>query len=201
MAENGHNVDGMDVYDNEQARSHCDQFIVADAEDGLSQIGDDTYDRIVFADILEHVRNAEELLLQASKKLGDKGKIIVSTGNVAHIFIRLMLSFGRFDYTERGILDRTHVRLFTIGSFKKLVDECSYEITQVRYCPIPFENIIIGHPRVTDALSWLNMIFVRLLPGLFAYQVVIEAKPRTDRPSDLLRQQQILDDYIPEQRR
>ena len=196
VKEGGHYVVGMDVYDNDHAKKTCDKFMVVDAEDGLGQAENRAFDRIVFADILEHVRNPEDLLLEAEEKLKHGGRIVASTGNVAHIFIRLMLMLGRFDYTERGILDRTHVRLFTTRSFKQLFDECSYKIVKVSYCPIPFENIVPGYPKFTDMLSWVNMLFVRLRPSLFAYQIIIEAEPREDDPSHLLREKQISADYI-----
>lgn len=196
LAEGGSKIVGMDVYDSADARQHCDTFIVADIEGGLSVVEESGFSCIIFADVLEHVRNPEDLLLQASSKLAEGGKVIASTGNVAHLFIRLMLLIGRFEYADRGILDRTHVRLFTTKSFKRLFDHCSYKITRIKYCPIPFENIIIGHPRITNFLSWINMGFVKILPSLFAYQIIIEAEPRHDRPSDLLRQQQIMDDYV-----
>ena len=45
-------------------------------------------------------------------------KLIISTPNIANIFIRLSLLIGNFNYGQRGILDKTHTRLFTLNSFK-----------------------------------------------------------------------------------
>lgn len=197
IIEKGHIVTGIDVYDDEDAEKVCDRFIKADLEDGLSCVQNDSYDHIVFADVLEHVRNPEKLLLEASQLLNDDGTIIASTGNVGHILIRLMLLFGRFQYTERGILDRTHVRLFTKSTFQQLISDCAFEIIDKRYCPIPFENIIPGKKKFTDALSWIYMLFVKSWPSMFAYQIMFVAKPRSDKPSELMREQQILDKYTP----
>ena len=47
-------------------------------------------------------------------------KLVVSTGNVAFIVVRLMVLVGQFNYGRRGILDLTHARLFTFGTFRRL---------------------------------------------------------------------------------
>lgn len=196
IAEKGYQVTGVDIYDNERARKLCRRFIVADIEQGLGPAGGQQYDLIVLADVLEHTKSPEQLLLQGRALLADGGAVIASTGNIAHLLIRLMLLFGRFEYAERGILDRTHVRLFTTRTFRKLFPECGFNIRRVRYCPVPFERIIPGWPALTDALSWLNMVFVRILPGLFAYQIIVEAVPKYNDPSTLLREAQIHDEYL-----
>lgn len=193
----GHSVTGIDVYDSNQARETCDLFIQTDLEKGISIVKDRKFNHIIFADVLEHVREPENLLLEASEIVDKDGTIIASTGNIGHILMRLQLLFGRFEYTERGILDRTHVKLFTIKSFKKLIQDCSFDIIEKKYCPIPFENIIPGHKTLTDTLSWIYMLFVKVWPGLFAYQIIFKAKPRYERPSPLMRQKQILEKYAP----
>jgi glycosyltransferase involved in cell wall biosynthesis/trans-aconitate methyltransferase len=199
MATKGYSITGIDAYDSKEAAAVCDSFIKADLDQGLTKIVANTWDCIVFADVLEHVREPEKLLLQANSLLTPNGVVIASTGNVAHFLIRIMLLFGRFHYTERGILDRTHVRLFTVRSFKKLFDDCSYDIVKVSYCPIPFENVFPGHDKITDFLSWVYMLPVKLWASLFCYQTIIEARPRTKRPSDLMKEQQILKTYEPYQ--
>lgn len=196
ISQAGFNVIGMDVFENASAKRNCAEFLVADIEKGLATVGDRKFDHIVFADVLEHLRNPEEILLDAHSRLTDDGAVVASTGNVAHIFIRMMLLLGQFTYTERGILDRTHVRLFTKRTFRKLFDACSYEIKEFRYCPVPFENILPGWTRLTDSFSWIYMLFVRLVPSVFAYQVIIKAEPRHDRPSELLRELRIRGDFV-----
>ena len=192
----GYKITGVDIYDSPNARNNCNEFIVANVEHDLNVIKDRRFDCIIFADVLEHVRNPEKILLDAREKLIDNGIVIASTGNIAHIYIRLMLLFGKFIYTERGILDRTHVHLFTKSSFQELFKQCSYRINRIKYCPIPFENIVPGKKKLTDALSYINMLLVRLMPGLFAYQIILEAEPNQDNPSELLREVQINQDYV-----
>lgn len=177
LAQQGFEVCGVDAYDSPEARRFCREFIVADVENDDWLCERPQAGTIVFADVLEHLRDPEKMLLKMQRRLPEEGRIIASTGNVAHAFIRLSLLFGVFRYTERGILDRTHVRLFTTRSFRRLFVDCGFKITKVRYCPIPFENVFPRWRRFADLLSALNMAFVWVWPSLFAYQTVVEAKP------------------------
>lgn len=116
----GYSVTGVDMYDSVEARAACDRFYIYDLNSGFGIKKDEKFDLIVFADILEHLYNPENTLIQCRKHLKQNGKIIASTGNIAHLYIRLCLLFGLFNYAERGILDRTHLHLFTIKTFKKI---------------------------------------------------------------------------------
>ena len=191
MANLGYRVVGVDVYENDEARKYCKQFHVCDVEKGFGLDRDQRFDRIVFADVLEHVRNPEQVLLRARRHLKPGGQIVASTGNVAHLYVRLALCFGWFTYTERGILDRTHVRLFTRKAFKQLFQDCSFRVLREKASPIPFENLLPGWPRLANALCALNMLFVWAWPSLFAYQTVVEVQLNESTPSELLRKEQI----------
>ena len=59
-------------------------------------------------DILEHLKRPERLLGQCHEVLNFNGALVVSLPNVADITVRLTLLFDRFNYSERGILDKTH---------------------------------------------------------------------------------------------
>ena len=54
------------------------------------------------------------------------GEILISTGNVAFVVVRLMLLIGQFNYGKRGILDLTHHRLYTFGSFRRSLDQAGF---------------------------------------------------------------------------
>jgi 2-polyprenyl-3-methyl-5-hydroxy-6-metoxy-1,4-benzoquinol methylase len=195
IAKLGYRVFGVDVYDSMEAHGNCEEFHVCDIERSFGVAPGHRFDLIVFADVLEHVRNPEEVLLRARHHLKPNGRILASTGNVAHLYVRLALLFGALTYTERGILDRTHVRLFTRRTFRALLESCSFEILREQWCPIPFENVLPGWPRLADGLCALNMALARLSPSLFAYQSVVEARLKDDDPSELLRREQIAAPY------
>ncbi len=71
------------------------------------------YDYIVVADVLEHLAKPDQLLSELKKLVKPQGTIIFSVPNITHISVALDLLFGRFEYTENGLLDETHLRFYT----------------------------------------------------------------------------------------
>jgi len=88
------------------------------------------------------------------------------------------LLFGRFDYTPRGILDRTHVVLFTLSSLKRLLAAHQFRIVGLRVTPIPFEAMWPGaSQRVwVKVLTAVAYVLARLWKRLFAYQFIVMAE-------------------------
>ena len=82
-------------------------------------------------------------MLELKKKVdkNPKLRIIASTGNVGFLIIRLMLLFGSFNYGEKGILDKTHTRLFTFSSFKNLLIQNGFNIEASSGVPAPIPLI------------------------------------------------------------
>jgi len=191
----GYHVVGVDTFDNDDARHHCAQFIVKNIEEGFGVAPEHRFAYIVFADSLEHTRNPEFILQQAKQHLQPGGRVIASTGNIANLYIRLMLLLGRFTYTERGILDRNHYRLFTLASFKALFKDNNFRVLRQRACPIPFEHVLAGYPHLAEFLTNMYMFGVRLWPSLFAFQIIVEAEVVED-PLEQLRHLAIMNpDY------
>jgi hypothetical protein len=85
-----------------------------------------------------------------------------------------MLFLGLFNYGKRGILDLTHKRLFTTRSFRRLLEGAGFRVDRVRGFGPPIADLV-GRTwwlRVVDRVAgWL----ARVWPGMFAYQVLVEA--------------------------
>ena len=75
------------------------------------------FDFVICADVLEHLKDPTNTLGFISSKLKFGGQVMVSIPNIAHMDIILNLLEGRFNYSEFGILDNTHLRFFTKKSF------------------------------------------------------------------------------------
>ncbi len=80
------------------------------------------YDYIIFADLIEHLQNPEEIIISLSKKLNHNGKMIISIPNIAHVDIISGLIDGKFNYNNTGIIDSTHLRFFTKSSFYEFIN-------------------------------------------------------------------------------
>ena len=70
--------------------------------------------------------------------------VVVVTPNVAFITNRLALLFGRFNYTDRGILDIQHRRLFNRVSLRRTLRDCGYTIESIEPVAVPFEAVVGG---------------------------------------------------------
>src|ERR1700692_4232458 len=138
----GHYVAGIE-YDPaaaEKAREYYDAFQVADIE-SFEFPYRRGFDYIVFADVLEHLRDPAAVLERCIPALKESGKIIISVPNIANWIIRLSLLLGKFDYRDRGILDRTHLRFFTLRSLKELMSEVSCEVLDAIPTPLPVQLV------------------------------------------------------------
>lgn len=136
-------------------------------------------DCVLMLDVIEHLADPEAFVdrLREDPSLSSTTRLIASTGNVAFVLTRLSLTAGMFNYGKRGILDRTHTRLFTIATFRRLMLQAGFEVDATTPLPAPFP-LAFGDGILGRFLVAVNRIGLRLLPGLFAYQVLIEFRKR-----------------------
>ena len=179
LKDRGHSLVGVeqDLAAAERARPYYDTFHVADVENFEFPYRDE-FDFILFADVLEHVRDPILVLRRSLLTLKQSGELIVSLPNVANIVIRLSLLAGRFDYCERGILDRTHLRFFTLSGLKRMMREASCRILEVAPTPLPVQLVIpMSERMIFGPFHEAHYFLVRLWKTLFAYQFVVRASP------------------------
>lgn len=91
-----------------------------------------TYDFIIFADVLEHLRSPQSVLSACRQYLNEHGVILCSVPNIAHSSVILSLWNDDFTYQGTGLLDRTHVHFFTKKTFCDMADTCGYAITDIQ---------------------------------------------------------------------
>lgn len=113
------------------------------------------FDYVVFADVLEHLLYPVEVLEHFRKYLDSGGKVIVSLPNVALWRVRLNLLLGKFDYTDYGVLDRTHVHLYTFKSAREMLQSAdllviksfgaAYALGPLAKLPSPFKELFSVH--------------------------------------------------------
>jgi 2-polyprenyl-3-methyl-5-hydroxy-6-metoxy-1,4-benzoquinol methylase len=135
LRERGCSVVGIEV-DPEMAAlaaPHCERVIVGDLDelDLEAELGDDHFDVIVAADVLEHLKDPLAVLRRMRGFLAPKGHFVISLPNVAHGSVRLALLEGRFAYQRAGLLDETHLRFFTRESIEDLLDQAELGIAEL----------------------------------------------------------------------
>lgn len=90
------------------------------------------FDYIIFGDVLEHLRHPEEVVKMCRDYLNEGGYIVASIPNVMHISVLEELIDGRFQYQDVGLLDRTHIHLFTYYEIMSMFHETGYSVREVR---------------------------------------------------------------------
>ena len=135
------------------------------------------FDYILLLDVLEHLEEPEKFIYHLRIKANGKApKFIISVPNIGFFIMRLQLLMGRFSYGIRGILDLGHRRLFTFKTIYRLLDQAGYKILQHKGLPAPFP-LAIGLNPVSKFMLKLNELFIRILPKLFSYQIILIATP------------------------
>lgn len=156
-----------------QARPYYDDFLCANIQDASIELISNQ-DVVVCADILEHLPDPQNVLnlLVALQKPGSH--FLISVPNIANIWIRLNLLFGKFDYSENGILDNTHLRFFTRRTFTRLLQNSDLVIKELVVTPIPLNRLseFFVQNRFGKYLFSLLALVTRLFPSLLGYQFV-----------------------------
>lgn len=96
-----------------------------------------SYDYILFADVLEHLRNPLEVLKKAITLLRDNGKVIISIPNICHNDILIRMFFNDWQYTGLGLLDETHIHFWGVNQLARFIDEAGMKITSYEAVAVP----------------------------------------------------------------
>jgi 2-polyprenyl-3-methyl-5-hydroxy-6-metoxy-1,4-benzoquinol methylase len=156
-----------------KARGRCHEVIVADLDQAAPRL-QGRFDAIVYGDVLEHLNDPLPVLVALDRALAADGRVIVSVPNVAHLWVRFSLALGRWDYVDRGILDRTHLRFFTKRSFTALLRDAGLSVEELVATPVPLPLVVPTrlHGRALDAVHALSAGAARAWKGGLAYQFV-----------------------------
>ena len=123
------------------AQEWCEDVIVGDIEqlDLKGALGR-RFDVILFLDILEHLKDPLTVLRGALDLLTDRGHVVISLPNVAHVAMRAQLLSGHFSYTATGLLDNTHLRFFDPTSVHQFVRDAGLVVLDEDRVTLPIDG-------------------------------------------------------------
>ena len=129
------------------------------------------------ADVLEHLVDPDRALAQLASALATGSPLLVSVPNVANLTVRLSLLFGRFEYAERGILDRTHRVFFTRRTLERRLAAAGFRVERRAVSTLPLRLAFPAAPEwlIAPAEGVLAGL-TRLMPKLFGYQLLALAR-------------------------
>lgn len=166
---------GIDIDENavNKAKHYLEKGYIASIDD-INTLGlkKNFFDYILLQDVLEHIVDGEAALECLKKYLKKDGKILISTPNIAHITPRLNLLCGKFDYTDTGVMDKTHVHFYTRNSLVELLKRLHIRIDDIKYSAdfgqIPFFGRYLRHiPKI------VQYAITSTFPTLLGVQIVV----------------------------
>ena len=107
------------------ALRYAEDLLVDDIEnfEWLDKYADIRFDYIIFADVLEHLHNPKKVLQKSKLLLKETGSVLLSVPNIAHNSVVINLINNKFEYTDIGLLDNTHIHFFTKESLEEMALE------------------------------------------------------------------------------
>jgi 2-polyprenyl-3-methyl-5-hydroxy-6-metoxy-1,4-benzoquinol methylase len=131
------NVTGIEInpIQAEYARVYLNDVVVGDIENlQVEKIRQRSFDYIIFSDSLEHLINPDLVLAKILSLMRDeKSKLLISIPNVRNFRVTMpLLILGEWEYTEEGLLDRTHLRFYTIKSITDLLIKSGFSIDKCK---------------------------------------------------------------------
>jgi ubiquinone/menaquinone biosynthesis C-methylase UbiE len=101
-----------------RARAPTAQFLLVRADEELP-LDDSSFDLVLLAETIEHVRDVQLLLSEARRVLRPGGRLAVTTPAMG----RLMRPPDPFD---------AHIRFFTRRSLRRVLDEMGFDVESLR---------------------------------------------------------------------
>lgn len=159
---------------NNSAAKIAKTFANVDAENietGKLSYPEGSFDYIIFADVLEHLYDPWKVLEGMRKYLKPDGKVLASIPNIMHFSVIRNLLNQRWTYEDAGILDKTHVRFFTLDSIRHMVANSGYDLLEIRGTTLIEKE---QDSQLINKLCHLNDKNLKL--QLQVYQYILKAK-------------------------
>jgi SAM-dependent methyltransferase len=153
----------------DELSDNVDEPLILDLNGDLPEAA--PVDLVLMLDVLEHLNEPEAVLRHIVTMMGEDATAIISLPNVAHLSVALrLLLLGRFDYTDAGILDRTHIRFFYKGSALELAGRAGLRVER---------GLMVG-PRGPKS-RWIDRLSFGLIRDRLTKQYIFAARRGSGR--------------------
>lgn len=124
---------GIELFENaaNEARKVLSEVILGDVERLELSFGPTTFDALILSEVLEHLIEPQRTLEKLLRSVRPGGLVLASSPNIAHWRVIRELIHGRFNLSEQGVFDRTHMRWFTPSTFAGMFRDCGLRIESV----------------------------------------------------------------------
>jgi|GEM_PF-1071462 len=154
-----------------EAQTNLDRVIVTDIEQ-KNDVFDNPihFDSIIFADILEHLKDPWAVLKKFHHHCSPTGRIICSIPNIRHYKVLKDMVRDRWLYREDGILDKDHLRFFSLATIRNMLAIAGYEVEKIQ-----------GKKRASPLMKFLNWLSCNKLENFLIQQYLVVGRVRNDK--------------------
>jgi 2-polyprenyl-3-methyl-5-hydroxy-6-metoxy-1,4-benzoquinol methylase len=162
----------------QQAVQKLDFCICMDIEQGvLPVLSDQKFDVLIFSHVLEHLLDPVAAIKKLLPLLKVGGKVIIALPNIANWRERIKLASGNFEYTDSGVMDRTHIHFYTFHTAPRYLLEPIPELKledHLVHGSIPLA--FFRHQLLSQKFKkQLDNLGCRLIPNLFGREILMRA--------------------------
>lgn len=169
------------------ARTRLDHVWNQDLENGDWEIEPGSLDSVICGDALERLHEPEALLRKVSHALAPDGLLIACLPNACHHSFVHSLLMGNWTYQAVGVMNRTHLRIYTRREVEKLLFRAGFMIESLR--PRMLANdleAISQFPNDKDELEMGSLTLRGLsreqIEEICTYQYLITARKSAKKP-------------------
>lgn len=178
----------------EIATTRLDRVILGNAEDPNLTTGIDleSVDCLIYGDVLEHMQDPWKVLKQHIDWLKPEGQVLACIPNVQHWSLIVKLLRGDWEYEDEGLLDRTHLRFFTLSTIKKWFAEAGLQIYGIQTTGRTQENYQTFQKILSPVIQALNVDPRQFAVQTGAFQYAVRALKSQQPPRRLLIQTMLM---------
>ena len=160
-----------------EARGRLDLLVEGDLTRVALPFSPAEFDYVLFADVLEHVADPEAVVRRYLPYLSPSGRVIVSVPNMRFYSVLLRLAADRWAYTDSGVRDRTHLRIFTRRSLEAMLRAAGLRVERLERNVRLFEDQSrIGRAGAVATRLVRALVAPWLFRDLLAFQYVAVAR-------------------------
>jgi 2-polyprenyl-3-methyl-5-hydroxy-6-metoxy-1,4-benzoquinol methylase len=140
----------------EIARQRCPEaliFINDVDQVPLEELGSD-YDLLIASFVLEHVTDPWHTLGRLASIMRQGGQLVGSLPNVRHCSVTVpLLLKGKWEYKDKGIMDRTHYRFFSKSTIEELLTATGFTEIDIQPWVLPGKSAIANNATLGLAID------------------------------------------------
>ncbi len=145
-----------------------------------------TVDCLVFGDVLEHLVDPWSVVERLVRLVRPEGQVLASIPNIQHYSVVANLLRGKWEYQDEGLLDRTHLRFFTLDGALELFTRAGLHVHDVVTRSTPGAEPARFRDLLEPVLSSLKIDAVDFATRSAVVQFVIRAGRMTHAPARTL---------------